>query len=52
MLADPSTYEDPQGSREAGQRFARLQNRAEEVMSDLAYLEELQDLEVQRLEAG
>lgn len=45
-LADPATYEDVPLSRELGQRFAALQNRAEELMSDLAYLEkELQELE-------
>ena len=49
QLADPATYEDVSLSRELGQRFAALQNRAEELMSDLAYLEkELQELEVQR----
>ena len=49
QLADPATYEDVSLSRELGQRFATLQNRAEELMSDLAYLEkELQELEVQR----
>jgi ATP-binding cassette subfamily F protein 3 len=48
-LADPATYEDVPLSRELGQRFAALQNRAEELMSDLAYLEkELQELEIQR----
>ena len=48
-LADPATYEDVPLSRDLGQRFAALQNRAEELMSDLAYLEkELQDLEIQR----
>ncbi|MDY0227746.1 ATP-binding cassette, subfamily F, member 3 [Desulfomicrobium apsheronum] len=48
-LADPATYEDVALSRELGQRFAALQNRAEELMSDLAYLEkELQELEIQR----
>jgi len=48
-LADPATYEDVPLSRELGQRFAALQNRAEELMSDLAYLEkELQELETQR----
>ena len=48
-LADPATYEDVALSRDLGQRFAALQNRAEELMSDLAYLEkELQDLEMQR----
>lgn len=45
-LADPATYEDSNASREIGQQFSQLQNRAEELMSDLAYLEkELQDLE-------
>jgi ATP-binding cassette subfamily F protein 3 len=49
LLADPATYENVDLSRELGQRFALLQNRAEELMSDLAYLEkELQDLETQR----
>jgi ATP-binding cassette subfamily F protein 3 len=49
LLADPATYENVDLSRELGQRFAALQNRAEELMSDLAYLEkELQDLETQR----
>lgn len=49
QLADPATYEDVSLSRELGQRFAVLQNRAEELMSDLAYLEkELQELEIQR----
>ncbi len=49
QLADPATYEDVNLSRELGQRFAALQARAEEVMSDMAYLEkELQELEVQR----
>jgi ATP-binding cassette subfamily F protein 3 len=49
QLADPATYEDVSLSRELGQRFAALQNRAEELMSDLAYLEkELQELEIQR----
>ena len=34
---------------ELGQRFAALQARAEDIMSDLAYLEkELQDLELQK----
>jgi ATP-binding cassette subfamily F protein 3 len=48
-LADPATYEDVPLSRELGQRFAALQNRAEELMSDLAYLEkELQELEIKR----
>lgn len=48
-LADPATYEDVPLSRELGQRFTELQNRAEELMSDLAYLEkELQELEIQR----
>jgi ATP-binding cassette subfamily F protein 3 len=48
-LADPATYEDVPLSRELGQRFAALQDRAEELMSDLAYLEkELQELEIQR----
>jgi len=48
-LADPATYEDVPLSRELGQRFTDLQNRAEELMSDLAYLEkELQELEIQR----
>ena len=48
-LADPATYEDASLSRELGQRFSALQNRAEELMSDLAYLEkELQELEIQR----
>ena len=48
-LADPATYEDVPLSRDLGQRFTALQNRAEELMSDLAYLEkELQDLEIQR----
>ncbi len=48
-LADPATYADVALSRDLGQRFAALQNRAEELMSDLAYLEkELQDLETQR----
>ena len=48
-LADPATYEDVALSRELGQRFAALQDRAEELMSDLAYLEkELQELEIQR----
>ncbi|SFL63107.1 ATP-binding cassette, subfamily F, member 3 [Desulfomicrobium norvegicum] len=48
-LADPATYEDVVLSRELGQRFAALQDRAEELMSDLAYLEkELQELEIQR----
>ncbi|MDP3429383.1 MAG: ABC-F family ATP-binding cassette domain-containing protein, partial [Desulfomicrobium sp.] len=35
-LADPATYEDVPLSRELGQRFTDLQNRAEELMSDLA----------------
>jgi len=49
QLADPATYEDVPLSRELGQRFAALQSRAEELMSDLAYLEkELQELEIQR----
>jgi ATP-binding cassette subfamily F protein 3 len=49
QLADPGTYEDVELSRELGQRFALLQNRAEDLMSDLAYLEkELQELEIQR----
>ena len=49
QLADPATYEDVSLSRELGQRFAALQNRAEDLMSDLAYLEkELQELEIQR----
>jgi ATP-binding cassette subfamily F protein 3 len=49
QLADPATYEDVELSRELGQRFAALQNRAEDLMSDLAYLEkELQELEIQR----
>jgi ATP-binding cassette subfamily F protein 3 len=49
QLADPATYEDVPLSRELGQRFTVLQNRAEELMSDLAYLEkELQELEIQR----
>jgi len=49
QLADPATYEDVSLSRELGQRVAALQNRAEELMSDLAYLEkELQELEIQR----
>lgn len=48
-LADPATYEDVSLSRELGPRFTELQNRAEELMSDLAYLEkELQELEIQR----
>ncbi len=48
-LADPATYADAALSRELGQRFAALQARAEDIMSDLAYLEkELQDLELQR----
>lgn len=49
QLADPATYEDVPLSRELGQRFAALQARAEELMTDLAYLEkELQELEIQR----
>ena len=49
ILADPATYEDAKASREAGLRFAQLQQRAEDVMSDLAYLEkELQELEAPR----
>jgi ATP-binding cassette subfamily F protein 3 len=48
-LADPATYADTDLSREVGQRFALLQARAEDIMSDLAYLEkELQDLEIQK----
>jgi ATP-binding cassette subfamily F protein 3 len=48
-LADPATYENTDLSRELGQRFSALQARAEDIMSDLAYLEkELQDLEVQK----
>ncbi len=49
ILADPATYEDAKASREAGLRFTQLQQRAEDVMSDLAYLEkELQELEAPR----
>jgi ATP-binding cassette subfamily F protein 3 len=48
-LADPATYADAALSRELGQRFAALQARAEDIMSDLAYLEkELQELELLR----
>ena len=48
-LADPATYEDPSLSRELGQRFSELQARAEDIMTDLAYLEkEMQELELQR----
>ena len=48
-LADPATYEDANLSRELGQRFSTLQVRAEDIMSDLAYLEkEMQELELQR----
>jgi ATP-binding cassette subfamily F protein 3 len=48
-LADPATYEDANLSRELGQRFSTLQVRAENIMSDLAYLEkEMQELELQR----
>ena len=48
-LADPATYEDANLSRELGQRFASLQARAEDIMSDLAYLEkEMQELDLQR----
>lgn len=53
QLADPSTYADNTLSREIGQRFAALQQRAEEIMSDLAYLEkEIQDLELKRSDNG
>ena len=53
QLADPGTYADNTLSREIGQRFATLQQRAEEIMSDLAYLEkEIQDLELQRSDNG
>jgi len=49
QLADPATYADAALSRELGQRFSALQNRAEEIMTDLAYLEkELQELEMQK----
>ena len=48
-LADPATYEDQNLSRELGQRFSALQARAEDIMTDLAYLEkEMQELELQR----
>lgn len=48
-LADPATYEDQNLSRELGQKFSALQSRAEDIMSDLAYLEkEMQELEMQR----
>jgi ATP-binding cassette subfamily F protein 3 len=48
-LADPATYEDPNLSRELGQRFSALQARAEDIMTDLAYLEkEMQELELRR----
>jgi ATP-binding cassette subfamily F protein 3 len=49
LLADPATYADTDASRELGRRFAALQARAEDIMSDLAYLEkEMQELELQR----
>lgn len=52
LLADPATYADASLSREMGQRFAALQGQAEDLMTNLAYLEkELQDLEEQRSEA-
>jgi ATP-binding cassette subfamily F protein 3 len=49
LLADPTTYADADASRELGRRFSELQARAEDIMSDLAYLEkEMQELELQR----
>lgn len=49
LLADPKTYTDPQASKETGQHFALLQEQAEQLMSDLAYLEkEIQELEAMR----
>ena len=49
LLADPATYADTNASRELGLRFTALQARAEDIMSDLAYLEkEMQELDVQR----
>lgn len=49
ILADPQTYSDAEAAREAGQRFAALQHQAEDIMSELAYLEkEIQELEAQR----
>lgn len=52
-LADPATYEDATLARDLGQRFSALQNKAEELMTDLAYLEkELQELEMQKPEGA
>lgn len=52
-LADPATYEDPVLARDLGQRFAALQAKAEDLMTDLAYLEkELQELELQKPEGA
>lgn len=50
-LADPDTYTDAQKAQDMGRRFSQLQDLAERLMADLAYLEkELQDLETRRLE--
>lgn len=49
LLADPATYADVERSGELGRKFTRLQEKAEEFMSELAYLEkELQELEGQK----
>jgi ATP-binding cassette subfamily F protein 3 len=49
VLADPATYEDVERAGKLGQRFVRLQEKAEELMNRLAYLEkELQELEEQK----
>jgi ATP-binding cassette subfamily F protein 3 len=46
QLADPATYADAALAQELGRRFAELSRAAEDLMTDLAYLErEIQELE-------